>query len=478
MSPDAGYSDLEIRILDRQDRGYPVELTLNKERQFARGFLDPTFLPWVDSADPEADGERLFAWLFADEPLKLAWAKASGVDTECRVRLRIDASAPELHTLPWELLRQPASPGAPALQLAADSKTPFSRYLALPAAPGRAVVAERLKVLVAVADPENLLSDFGLVDIDRDQELAALREATTDLPVELVPLSGPCTLAALEAALRHDFHVLHFIGHGVYDTGIGAALYLANDDNRVQVVRAEELAAMLGRLATKDSPLRLVFLASCQTATTSPADAFRGLAPQLIRAGLPAVLAMQDLVTIPTARRFAQVFYHQLLQHGLVDLAGNQARSTVLTAGLPGAAIPVLFMRVPDGKLFAVPGVDAVAPAPGASPYKGLHYFDVSDAADFFGREALTAELVAYLRDHSLLAVVGASGSGKSSVVRAGLIPALQQGQPLADGSQPPKGSDRWLEHIITPTAKPLESLAASLTQRQRVGDGHGYADR
>ena len=50
MSPDAGYSDLEIRILDRQDGGYPVELTLDKERQFDRGFLDPTFLPWLDSA--------------------------------------------------------------------------------------------------------------------------------------------------------------------------------------------------------------------------------------------------------------------------------------------------------------------------------------------------------------------------------------------------------------------------------------------
>ena len=57
-------------------------------------------------------------------------------------------------------------------------------------------------------------------------------------------------------------------------------------------------------------------------------------------------------MTIPTARRFAQVFYHQLLQHGRVDLAGNQARSTVLTAGLPGAAIPVLFMRLPAGQLF------------------------------------------------------------------------------------------------------------------------------
>lgn len=64
----------------------------------------------------------------------------------------------------------------------------------------------------------------------------------------------------------------------------------------------------------------------------------------------------------------------------------------------------------------------------------------MADAADFFGREALTAELVGYLRDRSLLAVVGASGSGKSSLVRAGLIPALEQGEPLADGSQPPQG--------------------------------------
>jgi len=53
-------------------------------------------------------------------------------------------------------------------------------------------------------------------------------------------------------------------------------------------------------------------------------------------------------------------------------------------------------------------------PAPGDPPYKGLSYFDVEDAAIFFGREALTAELVDYLRDHRFLAVVGASGSGKS----------------------------------------------------------------
>jgi DNA-binding SARP family transcriptional activator len=68
-------------------------------------------------------------------------------------------------------------------------------------------------------------------------------------------------------------------------------------------------------------------------------------------------------------------------------------------------------------------------PAPGVSPFKGLQYFDEADADLFFGRELLTARLLNRLRDARFLAVVvGASGSGKSSIVRAGLLPALKKG--------------------------------------------------
>jgi formylglycine-generating enzyme required for sulfatase activity len=104
-------------------------------------------------------------------------------------------------------------------------------------------------------------------------------------------------------------------------------------------------------------------------------------------------------------------------------------------------------------------------PIPGESPYKGLQYFDTADAALFFGRERLTAELVAYLRTHRFLVVVGASGSGKSSLVRAGVVPALQRGESLQDGVLPPEGSTRWRYCIMTPTTHPLEELAAKLTQ-------------
>lgn len=117
---------------------------------------------------------------------------------------------------------------------------------------------------------------------------------------------------------------------------------------------------MLGRLLigvdnTAGKQLRLVFLAACESATRSPADAFRGLAPSIVRSGVPAVVAMQDLVAVETARAFSGAFYRQLMKHGLVDLACNEARAAILTRSLPGAAVPVLFMRLEMGVLLDMP---------------------------------------------------------------------------------------------------------------------------
>jgi len=101
------------------------------------------------------------------------------------------------------------------------------------------------------------------------------------------------------------------------------------------------------------------------------------------------------------------------------------------------------------------------AAAPGASPFMGLHYFDEADADLFHGREAVATRLMARLTATPLqayprqfLALVGASGSGKSSILRAGLIPALRWNPVCA----------HWLIHVLTPTARPLEALAASVS--------------
>jgi transcriptional regulator with XRE-family HTH domain len=94
------------------------------------------------------------------------------------------------------------------------------------------------------------------------------------------------------------------------------------------------------------------------------------------------------------------------------------------------------------------------APLPGVAPYKGLLFFDEADADLFFGREALTSHLVERVNNLArscprLLAIVGASGSGKSSVVRAGLAVALKRA-----------GRDT---RVFTPTAQPLRMLEANL---------------
>ena len=98
------------------------------------------------------------------------------------------------------------------------------------------------------------------------------------------------------------------------------------------------------------------------------------------------------------------------------------------------------------------------APAP-PNPYKGLRAFEETDAANFFGRQALTQRLVARLDENSprsrFLAVVGPSGSGKSSLVKAGMIPALRRGAVM--------GSQDWYYVEMIPGRHPFEELELSL---------------
>ena len=90
-----------------------------------------------------------------------------------------------------------------------------------------------------------------------------------------------------------------------------------------------------------------------------------------------------------------------------------------------------------------------VPPAPGIQPYKGLTFFTEADADNFFGREQLCDEIVERLVANRFLAVIGASGSGKSSLLRAGVVPRLRK--------------QNWQIRIMTPTAQPLQRLANAL---------------
>jgi len=89
----------------------------------------------------------------------------------------------------------------------------------------------------------------------------------------------------------------------------------------------------------------------------------------------------------------------------------------------------------------------------GKCPYKSLSYFTQEDAVFFYGRTKLTDKLINKVRTENFIAVLGASGSGKSSVLRAGLLYQLKRGQKLS-------GSDRWKYYDpFTPGEHPFESL-------------------
>ena len=100
-----------------------------------------------------------------------------------------------------------------------------------------------------------------------------------------------------------------------------------------------------------------------------------------------------------------------------------------------------------------------------ASPYKGLQVFDVDDAGLFFGREGLTRQLIERLHSTRFLLVVGASGSGKSSLVRAGVVATLLGRRPAPADLKLLDGISERNTFILTPTDRPLRELATQLTR-------------
>ncbi|MEN3330878.1 MAG: hypothetical protein V7641_243 [Blastocatellia bacterium] len=297
-------------------------------------------------------GGRLFDALFKDEIYArfcVSLEKTESREKGLRIFLRL-GDVPNLAALPWEYLYNPDFGF-----LSCSSATPVVRYLELPKAVRPLTIKLPLRVLVMISSP----SDYPPLDVN--QEWAKLHEAFAELReqglVEL-ELLEEATESALRQHLRRNYHVFHFIGHGGYDKDNNDGfLILENEAQGGHRINGERLANLL----RNRSSLRLALLNACDGARASLTDPFGGTAQSLVRAGIPAVIAMQFPITDQAAIAFASEFYKAMADYWPVDAALAEAR---LAMNESEWGTPALYMRAPDGAIFTAEPPPPLKPEP------------------------------------------------------------------------------------------------------------------
>ena len=274
-----------------------------------------------------------------------------------RLRLDISEDAPELARLPWELMYWNG------MFLATQVKTLLTRQLlALDYGDVQTAAAERPRVLVVIPEGSGLATDA---------EVRTIVAALVQAGIAHKLLHGPVSVHDVADTLAAGrYSILHFIGHGQVLEEADGLLHgslrfnapppfagLPTDEDWVSDTR---LRILLGPYAS----LRLVILNACHGAEVTGSDeegSFVGLGPALLKAGVPAVVAMQYPIHDNVAVRFAEVLYRRLTEGqwaGQIDAAVSLARNAcfVQFPDSRGFATPVLYLRSSDGVIFEKSG--------------------------------------------------------------------------------------------------------------------------
>ena len=258
-----------------------------------------------------------------------------------RWRLSLD---PSVGDLPWEFLY---------LQdefLALNPRSPVVRYIKGAARVAPLKAEHPLRVLVVIASP----SDETPLDTSTEKEriMTALQPLTAKGLVDVTLIEGPDTWERLiDALLPNRTHILHFIGHGAFDDKNNEGVLVMEDaDGKGIRIDSERLRV----LVQGKSRLRLVVLNSCLGTQGDEAQPFSSMAAGLVRSGIPAVIAMQFEISDHAAREIAETFYTSLALNLPVDAAVTEARRKIFLSDRDSLewATPILYMQVPDGKLF------------------------------------------------------------------------------------------------------------------------------
>jgi tetratricopeptide (TPR) repeat protein len=365
------YADFHLTLI-RSQNGYSARVTTSPMGQATAEFVLPfseaelqrvawrsgTSLRHLALVTPEQTdvapftlqefGARLFDTVFAGNVGKVFFRsldEAERNNSILRVRLQFD-DVPELAELPWEYLYIRDLDRF----LVLSTRTPLTRYLALPLRERTLAVSPPLRILAVLSDPKDVPR------LEVEQEWAQLNRALSDLIEQkriVLDRLDRATLAMLRKwLLEKEVNILHFIGHGYFvpERNEGGLVF-ENDAGGHVNVTAEQLATVLH----DHTPLRLVFLNACQGASSGSEDSFAGVAQKLGQQGVPVVLAMQFAVSDRSAIALAHEFY-QAVAHGLpVDSAVSEARKALYSDGDQFEwGTPVLFSRSPDGRIVDV----------------------------------------------------------------------------------------------------------------------------
>ena len=315
----------------------PTELAAGQER-LAHGPVDREFLT--------SFGGILADALFAGEIRDIYRESLGRVhhDAQKGLRIRLCMDPPALSALPWEV----AYDRSRDTFLATSSETPLTRYISLHEPIDQLTTSPPVSVLVAIPDSSGL---------DVAMERAIIEDALSELgdAIKVTVLDGNVTRSAISAALlSRDHHIFHFIGHGEFTNNDGFLKLNAEDGAKGDDLMAARPFAGFFR----DYPsMKLVVLNSCQGAAVASTRPLAGMAPQLVRAGIPAVVAMQYPFADNAALLFAREFYLKLCtggNRGRVDAAISHARNRLQMdfGDTTAFATPVLYMRSPTGVIF------------------------------------------------------------------------------------------------------------------------------
>lgn len=387
MSLDYLDFELELNVGDRA-RGWPLSVVRSPAGNDRATMMLPdepaALAQAAASGDPRVYGRKLFELLIVGEIFNnfyKAIGMANGQGKKLRVILRIvDA---QLAVIPWELLYHEYFDEFVAL----SQKSPIVRYAEAPQPLQPLTVESPLRILGMAVDPTGTLS----LEKEKRGVEDSLRELIDRGLVKLDWLEGQTTYD-LQRAMRSTkgpWHVFHFIGHGGFGgtngaSGAGTRDFGVEPDPAAQVGgegylllanaqggRAPLNATALGRILAGHDSLRLVVLNACHGATASPSDLYAGTAGTLTRLGVPAVIAMQFALLDVAGVTLARVFYDALADGLPLEAALTEARITVASehAGRLDWAAPVLYLRSPDGVLFATrPQPTVVSPPPPRPP--------------------------------------------------------------------------------------------------------------